>query len=472
MKIFITLWLILFFIFPIALRADIYEDLSKDFILDDVSVGLGRIERFSNISPGKQAEELVAFGKRLKEIDDSFQLFQYEKSADLYQILLNEYPANHPLRALLLEKQNYFETFQVYKELSQVENREPLEQIVSLTKRLAELHPQRTAFAQKNKLTEEALQAWNVGHTAFQKKQWRDALANFEIAQNRLPQHEVLKLYLEQTKQLVRVSEYFQNSQYKFATPVLKRAVFLLPDEKYLSEWLQQSQVLEKVALEAELAYTDGRYTEAITGFDRTSKLNPLDQTAKNRLVTIDKILNLKKEGTRYLLEGKYSLALSQFNTALNLNGTDLDLKQRIAVCYYIVDYQKKGIAEFSPAELQKLGTYLEIKQKVLTYKEFQDKQSKEKDFVAGNLKYRQEGYDFFHQKDYKQALAKFDLAVKANPSDDTSRNWLKLAQSAQDLKLKILEAISKKDRQNAMIYYEQLIQINPEEKDLLGKIK
>jgi hypothetical protein len=46
------------------------------------------------------------------------------------------------------------------------------------------------------------------------------------------------------------------------------------------------------------------------------------------------------------------------------------------------------------------------------------------------------------------------------------------LSQSAQDLKIKTLEAITKKDRQSAMVYYEQLIQINPEEKDLLEKIK
>jgi len=467
-----TFGLLLLFVLPVGAFADIYKDLSKDFILDDLSVGLQRIERFSNITPGKQADELVAFGKRLKEIDDSFQLFQYEKSADLYQILLNEYPGDHPLRKLLLEKQNYFETFQVYKELSQIENREPLEQIVSLTRRLTELHSKRTAFIQKNKLTEEALQAWNRGHSAFQKKQWKEALAQFEAAVSRLPQHEILKLYLEQTKELVKVSEYFQNSQYRFATPVLKRSVFLLPDEKYLAEWLQQSQVLEKVSLEAELAYLDGRYTEAMSGFERTIKLNPLDQQAKVRLGSIEKILNFKKEGTRYLLEGKYSLALSQFNLALSMNATDLDLKQRIAVCYYLVDYQKKGISEFMPTELQKLKTYLEIKQKVLSYKESQDKQLKEKEWVGSYLKYRQEGYEFFRKKDYKQAVIKFDLAVKANPKDDPSKNGLKLALSAQDLKEKVLLAIDKKDRQAAMTYYEQLIQMNPEEKDLLEKIR
>jgi tetratricopeptide (TPR) repeat protein len=461
-----------FFILCFPVFADIYSDLSKDFKAEEITMALDRIERFSNITPGKQADELVAFGKRLKEIDDVFRLFQYEKSADLYQILLNEYPADHPLRTLLLQKQNYFETFQVYKELSQGENREPLEQVVALTRRLTELHPQRTVFVQKNKLVEEALAAWNLGHGAFQKKQWKEALPYFEKAAGFMPQHETLKLYLEQTRQLVKVADYFQNAQYRFATPLLKRAVFLLSEEKSIAEWLEQSQLLEKWNLEGELAYADGKYSESIDAFSRINKLNPQDQVAKVRLSTIEKILNFKKEGTRFLIDGKYSLALSQFNQAIEINATDIDLKQRIAVCYYLVDYQKKQIPDFSPVELQKLATYPLIKQKVLDYKAKEDKQNIEKELVSTNLKNRQEGYELFRKKDYVQALEKFNLAVQANPQDYTSKRWIRLCQSAQELKKQTLEMISKKDRANAMVYYEQLIQVNPEENDLLDQIK
>jgi len=468
----VSLWLLVFLISPLAVFADIYTDLAKDFKAEEITMALDRIERFSNISPGKQADELVAFAKRLKEIDDSFRLFQYEKSADLYQILLNEYSIDHPLRTLLLEKQNYFETFQVYKELSQGENREPLEQVVALTRRLTELHPQRTVFVQKNKLVEDALAAWNQGHSAFQKNQWKEALAAFEKAVNYLPQHETLKLYLEQTKQLVKVSDYFQNAQYRFATPLLKRAIFLLPDEKNIVELFEQSRFLEKWNLEGELAYADGRYTESIDAFTRINKLNPLDSVAKTRLSTIEKILNFKKEGTRFLIDGKFSLALSQLNQAIEINPTDIDLKQRIAVCYYLVDFQKRQISEFSPTELQKLATYPLIKQKVLDYKAMEDKQSIEKELISNNLKNRQEGYELFRKKDYAQALVKFNAAVEANPQDYTSKRWIRLCQSAQELKKQTLEMIVKKDRTNAMIYYEQLIQVNPEENELLDQIK
>jgi flagellar biosynthesis protein FliP len=67
-KIIVSTCLLVFFILCFPVFADIYSDLSKDFKAEEITMALDRIERFSNITPGKQADELVAFGKRLKEM--------------------------------------------------------------------------------------------------------------------------------------------------------------------------------------------------------------------------------------------------------------------------------------------------------------------------------------------------------------------------------------------------------------------
>jgi len=157
------------------------------------------------------------------------------------------------------------------------------------------------------------------------------------------------------------------------------------------------------------------RYEEALMKYKEALDINPDDiDIVKDKIEKIEKILYLRKEGHKLFSEGKFSEALKAFEEILKINPKDMETKNTIgnikerAFNYYV----ELGDKEFINNNYQKAKEFYE---KALSFK---NKEIENLNKINKILELHAKGKELLEKKDYESALSIFEEILMLNPND------------------------------------------------------
>jgi tetratricopeptide (TPR) repeat protein len=277
---------------------------------------LRRLEEERIISEIREADKQRYVAEHLQQADDYFTNNQYLDAIGEYQNVISVDPFNQQANVMLDSAKSR------------------LDQVIAAQRESA------IQLAVDKERTEADLrfidEHYNRGRLLLDQKQYTEALIEFNIAQERAPENQIVSDAIQTTQRLMRADlnalvqrarREFQNQNYSEALRLLSEARLLSSDDRQVKK--EVDTLVERVKLQENIQkglmlYDIGNYEDALSIFENVLERDPTNQFikqyyTKSKIEALSETESLEPESERKYLEGVDRFLLGKYSEAIGI---------------------------------------------------------------------------------------------------------------------------------------------------------
>ncbi len=353
-----------------------------------------------------------------------------------------------------------------------------------------------------DKLLGKIKEHYNTGIEFFKQKDMKKAIDEFQkalaIDPEYAPANDFLKKAQEEYEKnkfayMVRDSlqdgiDLFQNKNFQQAKDKFQKVLELDPNNQKAKDYISKcdneianlgkQEEIAKIIADGMIKYRKRNYDEAIKIWEQVESIDPgnkiigeyIDYAKRAQKESMDKFYN---NGVNYFQNGDLLNAKESFQKALDANPKNDKAKKKLAEVKSVIfqkefEAKQKGKDEFSRGNYDRAIKYFE---EFLSYE-------KENDEIEDYLKISQDaqnamndGEQYFQNKQYGDALEKFNLVLDLNKDDKNAQAYKKKVliegkKQASEWFNQGMEYYDKGDLKRAYIRFSSVVEIDPNHKE------